>query len=106
MTGFLTKIIDRQLRRLTVGTAFGVAVVTTTALATSQFEEPKFDEAGLAVEKAQLLLTGTTCGEPGEKTTEACAKLMKRAQELLAKARDAIGAAAIKADGGDVDLRR
>lgn len=106
MTGFLTKIIDRQLRRLTLGTAFGVAVVTTTALATSRIDDPKFDEAGLAVEKARLLLSDAACGEPGEKATEACDRLMKRAQVLLAKARDAIGAAAITADGGDVVLKR
>jgi hypothetical protein len=31
---------------------------------------------------------------------------MKRAQDLLAKARDAISAAAITADGGDVVLKR
>jgi hypothetical protein len=106
MTGFLTKIIDRQLRRLALGTAFSVLVVTTTALAMSRFHDPKFDEADLAVEKAQILLNAAACGVPGEKTTEACDKLMKRAQELLARARDAISAAAITADGGDVDLRR
>lgn len=106
MTGYLTKLIDRQLRRITVATVIGIAVVTTTALAVSRFDEPKFDEADLAVKKAQILLSGAECGEPGEKTTEACDRLMKRAQELLAKARDAISAAAIKADGGDVALPR
>ena len=106
MTGYLTKIIDRQLRRVTLATVLGIAVVTTTALAMSRFDEPKFDEAELAVEKAQILLTGTACGEPGQKTTATCDKLMKRAQELLAKARDAISAAAITADGGDVALPR
>jgi hypothetical protein len=106
MTGYLTKIIDRQLRRITLATVIGIAVVTTTALAISRFHDPKFDEADIAVEKAQILLNAAACGVPGEKTTEACDRLMKRAQELLAKARDAITAAAITADGGDVELRR
>jgi hypothetical protein len=106
MTGYLTKLIERQLRRVTLATALGIAIVTTTALAFARFHDPKFDEADLAVEKAQLLLNAAVCGEPGAKTTEACDKLMKRAQDLLAKARDAISAAAITADGGDVDLKR
>ena len=106
MTGYLTKIIDRQLRRVTLATVLGIAVITTTALAMSRFDHQNFGEAEHAVEKAQILLNDAACGVPGEKTTEACDKLMKRAQELLATARDAISAAASTADGGDVDLRR
>ena len=104
MTGYLTKLIERQLRRVTLATALGIAIVTTTALAFTRFQDPKFGEAELAVEKAQILLKAAECGEPGAKEAVACAKLMKRAQDLLAKARDAISAAAVTADGGDVDL--
>lgn len=106
MTGYLTKLIDRQLRRVTVTTVLGIGVVIATALAVSRFHDPKFDEANLAVEKAQILLSAAGCGERGDRTTEACDRLMKRAQELLAQARDAISAAAITAVGGDVALPR
>jgi hypothetical protein len=72
MTGYLTKIIDRQLRRVTLATVLGIAVVTTTALAMGRFDHQNFGEAEHAVEKAQILLNDAACGVPGEKTTEAC----------------------------------
>jgi len=106
MTGFLTKIIDRQLRRLVMGAAVGMAVVSSTAVAAGRFHDPNLDLAEAAIEKAQGLIALTECGNPGEKTTEACDKLLKRAQELLAKTRDAVSAAAVAADGGDVVLPR
>ena len=106
MTGFLTKIIDRQLRRLVMGAAAGMAVVSTTAVASGRFHDPNIDLAEVAIEKAQGLLALTVCGNPGEKTTEDCDKLVKKAQDLLAKTRDAVSAAAVAADGGDVVLRR
>jgi len=106
MTGYLTKIIDRQLRQLTMSAVVGMTVVSTTAVAASRFHDANLDLADAAIEKAQVLLASTVCGNPGEKTTEDCDKLLKKAQELLSKTRDAVSAAAVAADGGDVELRR
>ena len=106
MTGFLTKIIDRQLRQLVMSAVVGMTVLSTTAVAASRFHDANLDLAEAAIEKAQALLALTECGNPGEKTTEACDKQLKRAQELLAKTRDAVSAAAVAADGGDVVLPR
>ena len=98
MQGFLTRMIDQQLRRLAVGAAVVMGLVIATAVITGRrFETPRFDEAHFAVERAQLLLTATPCGEPGQKSTQACDKLMKRAQELLSKTREAITEAATAA---------
>ena len=104
MTGFLTRMIDQQLRRLTLGAILGIAVVSTAAVAASRFHDANLDLAEAAIEKAQGLLALTVCGNPGEKTTEDCDKLVQKAQDLLAKTRDAVNAAAVAADGGDVDL--
>ena len=100
MTGYLTRIIDRQLRRVTLITTIGITILTTTALAMSRFHDTDLDLAAVAVEKAQGLLALTECGLPGEKTTEACEKEARKAEELLAKAYAAIAAAALAADGG------
>ncbi len=100
MHGFVTRMVERRLRRLVIGSTIGMAILTTTAVAAGRFHDPKFDEADLAVEKAQILLTATECGNPGEKTTEACRKELKRVMELLTKARSTINAAAVAADGG------
>jgi hypothetical protein len=102
MRGFLTRTIDRRLRRLALGATFGMAVVTTTAVATGNFKNPGFDDAHLAVEKAQILLSDSACGTPGERAADSCVKLIRTAEELLARAREAVTAAATAADGGDV----
>ena len=98
MTGYLTKLIDRQLRRVTVATVAGIAVVTTTALAVSRFHDPRFDEADQAVEKAYALIDAATCSGSTDKAFEACERFVKRAQELLARTREAIASAATAAD--------
>ena len=106
MKGFLSRIIERQLRHLTLSTTLGIVIITASAVAAGRAREPKFDEANIAIAKAQNLVSAGVCGSPGEKTTDACARLMTKAQDLLAKARDAISAAQVAADGGDVVLRR
>jgi hypothetical protein len=100
MHGFVTRMVQRRLRRLVVGSTIGMMILTTAAVAAGRYQDPKFDEAGLAVEKAQILLGGAECGNPGEKTTVACQKQLKRALDLLARARATVNAAAVAADGG------
>ena len=100
MQGFLKKIVERRLRRLAFTSTLGILAITTTAVAASRFHDSNLDLANAAVEKAQGLLALTVCGNPGDKTTEACEKEVKRAQDLLAKAHEAIAAAATAADGG------
>ena len=100
MHGFVKRMVERRLRRLVIGSTVSMAILTTTAVAAGRFHDPKFDEADLAVEKAQLLLNAAECGNPGEKTTDACQKELERALALLAKARATINAAAVAADGG------
>lgn len=106
MRGFLTKMIDRRLRRLTVTMTFGMVVVATAGIAAGHWNDPKFDDADMAVARAQLLLAGSPCGAPGDRNTESCEKMLRKAEELLAKAREAVSAAATAAVGGDVVLRR
>ena len=102
MHGFLTRMIDQRLRRLALGATFGMAIVTTIGLVTGTSQTPRFDEAHLAVEKAQILLSHSACGTPGERATDDCVKFIRQAEELLARAREAVNAAATIADGGDV----
>jgi hypothetical protein len=106
MHGFLTNIVLRQLRRLTLGAAVSLAIVAASALGTTRFPEPKFNQAELAVEKAQVLLVPSLCVTSSEKHTESCETLVRRAEELLARARQAVTAAATIASGGDVEVSR
>lgn len=106
MNGYLMNIIQRQLRRLTLGATISLVIVSATSLDTAAFPEPKFNEADLAVEKAQFLLGPSLCVTPSEQHTEFCENLVKRAEELLARARQAVTAAATVADGGDVAVMR
>jgi hypothetical protein len=100
MHGFVKRMIERRMRRLVLGSTIGMAILTTAALAAGRFHDPKFEEADLAVEKAQILLGIAECGNPGEKTTQVCQKELKRALDVLAKARATINAAAVAADRG------
>lgn len=104
MHGFLTRMIDQRLRRLALGATFGMVIVTTIGVVTGTFQNPRFDEAHFAVEKAQILLSDSACGTPGERAADACVKLIRTAEELLARAREAVTAAATIADGGDVAI--
>jgi hypothetical protein len=100
MHGFVKRMIERRMRRLVLGSTIGMAILTTAALAAGRFHDPKFEEADLAVEKAQILLGVAECGNAGEKTTQVCQKELKRALDVLARARAAINAAAVAADRG------
>ena len=102
MHGFLTKMIDQRLRRLALGATIGMVIVTSIGSITGSFQNPRFDEAHLAVEKAQILLSTSACGTPGERATDSCVKLVQKAEELLKRAQEAVNAAATVADGGDV----
>ena len=106
MHGFLSNIIQRQLRRLALGATVSMAIVAATALGTSGIHEPKFNQAELAVEKAQLLLGPSLCTTPSEQHTAFCENLVRQAEEFLARARQAVTAAATVADGGDVAVMR
>jgi hypothetical protein len=106
MHGFLSNIIQRQLRRLTLGAAVSMAIVVATALDTTALHEPKFNQAELAVERAQFILGPSLCVAPSDKHSEFCENLVSRAEEFLARARQAVTAAATVADGGDVAVLR
>jgi len=98
--------IQRQLRRLTIGATISLAIVSATAIETTGFREPRFDQADLAVEKAQFLLGPSLCVAPSAQQAELCESLVTSAKELLARARQAVTAAATVADGGDVTVLR
>ena len=106
MQGFLLNIIQRQLRRLTLGAAISMAIVSATALGTTALPERKFNQAEIAVARAQFLLGPSLCAAPSEQQTEFCESLVRRAEEFLAKARQAVTAAATVADSGDVAVLR
>ena len=103
MRGFLIRMIEQRLQRLAVGTALGLMLATTGTVATNGFDL-KFDEADLAVEKAQVLLGDRACGTPGDRTTQECERHLRNALESLARARKAVNAAATAADGGTVSV--
>lgn len=92
MRGFLTKIVERRMRRLALGASFGVMIGTTGAMAAGGTPDPRFDSADLAAERAQILLTDA-CGEPASRPAGACEKRLQKALELLARVREKINEA-------------
>lgn len=100
MRGFLTRMIQRRLERLTVGTVLGMAIITTGAVVASGFEVPGLGEADVAVEKAQVVLGFAECGTRDATTTAECEKELRNALQALARARSAISGAATAADRG------
>lgn len=100
MRGFLTRVIQRRLQRLTFGTILGMAIVTTSAVVTSGLQDPELGEAEVAVVKAQVVLGFAECGAPDAGTTAACEKELRKALQALARARSAITGAATAADRG------
>ena len=106
MNGFLMNTIQRQLRRLTLGAMISMSIVYASALSTTRTPEPKFKQADLAVAKAQFLLGPSLCEAPSQQQTAFCENLVRRAEELLERARQAVTAAATVADGGDVAIPR
>lgn len=104
MRGFLRKIIDRRLQQVTMATTLGVAMVATAAVAAERWKDARFEDANLAVEKAQRLLSATACDGGGARATVSCERLVRQAGELLEQAQRALSAAATVVDGGDVVL--
>lgn len=94
MRGFLTRIIDRRMRRLILGATFGVAVGTTSAMSTAGIQDSRFENADLAAARAQILLTDAC----GEKPATACEKRLQKAIELLSRVRQTINEASPSAD--------
>ena len=99
MHGFVTRMVERRMRRLALTTTIAMAVISTTAVAAGRLYGDKFDDAELAVAKAQGLLADARCGNAGEKASRECLKNLKRARDLLAKARETVKNAAAS-DGG------
>ena len=97
MRGFLTKIVERRLRRLTLGAGLGVLIGTTSAMSAVGTPDPKFDGADLAAERAQILLTDA-CGEPASTPAGPCEKRVEKALELLARVRATINEASRDSD--------
>lgn len=97
MRGFLTRIIDRRMRRLALGATFGVAVGTTSAMSTTEAQDSRFENADLSAERAQILLTDA-CGTPGGQPATACEKRLQKALELLSRVRQTINEASPPAD--------
>ena len=97
MRGFLTKIVERRLRRLTLGAGFGVVIGTTSAVAAGPSPDPRFDGADLAAERAQILLTDA-CGESATGPAGACEKRLQKALELLVRVRATINEASRGSD--------
>ena len=89
MRGFLTRIIDRRMRRLALGATFGVAVGTTGAMSTGEVDDSRFQNADLAAERAEILLTDAC----GERAGAACEKRLQKALELLSRVRKTLNQA-------------
>ena len=100
MRGFLTRIIDRRLRRLALGAAFGVVVGTTSAMSPTDVADSRFDNVDLAAERAQILLTDA-CGAAGGQPAVACEKRLQKVLELLARVRQTINEDAPAGSGSD-----
>jgi type VI protein secretion system component VasK len=91
MRGFLTKIVQRQLRRIALGATLGMALaMTSTVVTTTPAYDTNLDVADLAAERAQILLAGADCGLPDGRSTEKCERHMRKALALLASVREAI----------------
>ena len=97
MRGFLTKIVERRLRRLSLGAGFGIVLGTTGAMAAGGTPDPRFDSADLAAERAQILLTDA-CGEPTPGPAGPCQKRLQKALELLSRVRETINEASRDSD--------
>ena len=95
MRGFLTKIIERRLRRLTLGALFGVAIGSFGMVTTERIDHPTLDGADLAAERAEILLNDV-CGAAAEEPAGACEKRLEKALALLARVRATINDATIE----------
>ena len=100
MRGFLTKIIERRLRRLALGAMFGLGVGSIGTVAVERRDHPGLEGADLATARAQILLTDV-CGAPTEGPSSACEKRLEKALALLARVRETISDATMTAAGGN-----
>ena len=100
MRGYLTNIIERQMRRLALGAVFGLGVGSIGIVATQDAgaDHPTLMGAELAAARAQILLTDV-CGERMAEPSGACEKRLEKALDLLARVRATITEAATTAAG-------
>ena len=100
MRGFLTKVIERRLRRLTLGAMFGVAIGSIGTVATEGTQDPGLDGADLAAARAQILLTGV-CGDQSQGFAGPCEKRLEKALALIARVRATINESTTTAAGAN-----
>lgn len=93
----MTKIVERRLRRLTLGAGFGVVIGTTSAVSASGTPDPRLDGVDLAAERAQILLTDA-CGEPASGPAGPCERRLQKALEVLERVRATISEASRGSD--------
>ena len=97
MRGFLTRIIERRLRRLALGAVVGVAIGSM-SLTVTDAAHPGLDGADLAAARAEILLTGV-CGTTVEAPAGPCELRLQKALVLLARVRATINEAKTTAAG-------
>lgn len=94
----------RPIRRAAIAVTIVVTIMSTAAMAMARRHDPKFDEADLALEKAQILLGAAACGGD-EKAMKECQKNVDKAIQDIAIARAEVAAAAAASDGSTILLR-
>lgn len=99
MHGLLWTVITRPIQRLMILGAIGT-LVAATAFASNRDQHARLDGADLALEKARILLGAPVCTSTGQRDTEACDKVLRRAMERLNRARSMVEAT------GEVSLPR
>lgn len=96
--------VVRPIRRAAIAVTIAVTIVSTAAMAMARPHDPKFDEADLALEKAQILLGAAACGGD-EKAMKECQKNVDKAIQDIVIARAEVAAAAAASDAGTILLR-
>lgn len=94
----------RPVRRAAIAVTVVVTIMSTAAVAMTRRHDPKFDEADLALEKAQILLGAAACGGD-EKAMKECQKNVDKAIQDIVIARAEVAAAAAASDGSTILLR-
>lgn len=96
--------VVRPIRRAAMAVTIVVTIMSTAAMAMARPHDPKFDEADLALEKAQILLGAAACGGD-EKAMRECQKNVDKAIQDIVTARAEVAAAAAASDAGAILLR-
>jgi hypothetical protein len=94
----------RPIRRAAIAVTIAVTIMSTAAMSMARPHDPKFDEADLALEKAQILLGAAACGGD-EKAMKECQKNLDKAIQDIVIARADVAAAAAASDGSTGLLR-